>query len=108
MATIHAAIVVGHLKKHYMGRNSKDDSWKQLLKDITKILNNWDPLNVSKVIDNEYESIGHQACSALINEGTIEAIANSIQREINEGYGLDVPEQDVYDVSKTILELRKK
>ena len=107
-ATIHAANRCGSFKKHFMGRHSKDDSWKQLLKEITKILNNWDPLNVSKVNDKEYESIGHQACSALINDGTIEAIANSIQREINEGYGLDIPEQEIYNVSKTIMELRKK
>jgi hypothetical protein len=76
--------------------------WQTDFDKIRKILNDWDPIGVADVVDDEYDSINFLAYSALRNKGTLEGIKKAIKEYMNDSMELDVPDSDLTEIAQKI------
>ncbi len=76
--------------------------WKTNFDRIRKILNDWDPIGVADVVDDEYDSINYLVYSALRSKGTIEDIKKAIKEYMNDSMEIDVPDSDLTEIAQKI------
>jgi hypothetical protein len=76
--------------------------WAKHFARIRQVLNEWDPMGVADSVDDEYDSINFAAYSALINEGTMEAIKSAIKKYLNESMEIDETEEKLEELATEI------
>jgi hypothetical protein len=76
--------------------------WKKDFFKIRKILNEWDPIGVADVVDDEYDDINFNAYSALINDGTVDDVKMAIGKYMNESLQMDVPDEELETIAVKI------
>lgn len=84
-------------------KNKKEEElhkrWKKDYKIIREILNDWDPLGVADMIDNEYDAINFLAYSALINKGEIEEIKKAINGYLTKSMEISESDEKLEEIS---------
>lgn len=107
---------VTHQTIDYLKTNNRlvDNEKEQLIKEwkkdfarIRKILNDWDPIGVADMVDDEYDSINFLAYSALRNQGEVEDIKNAIKKYMADSMEMDVPESDLILIAKKIKNINE-
>ena len=81
--------------------------WKKDFFKIRKILNEWDPIGVADVVDDEYDDINFNAYSALINDGTVDDVKMAIGKYMNESLQMDVPDEELETIAAKITDAVK-
>ena len=76
--------------------------WQTDFDKIRKILNDWGPIGVADVVDDEYDSINFLAFSALRNKGTVKDIKNAIKNYMTDSMEIDVPDSDLTKIAEKI------
>jgi len=76
--------------------------WQTDFDKIRKILNEWDPIGVADVVDDEYDSINFLAYSALRKKGTVEEVKKAIKKYVNDSMELDIPDSDLMEIAQKI------
>lgn len=87
-------------------KNAKDEEihrkWKKNFKIIREILNEWDPLEVADMVDDEYDTINFLAYSAVINNGELIEIKNVINEYLTKSMEINAPENDIEEIARKI------
>ncbi|MEZ5084042.1 MAG: hypothetical protein R2750_11430 [Bacteroidales bacterium] len=87
-------------------KDKKDEEihkkWKKDFKKIRGILNDWDPLGVADMVEDEYDAINFLAYSAVINSGDLREIKKAINGYLTKSMGIDVPDDDIEEIAKKI------
>ena len=87
-------------------KNKKDEElhkkWKKDFKTIRAILNEWDPLGVADMVEDEYDAINFLAYSAVINSGKLEEIKNAINGYLTKSMEINAPDDDIEKIAKKI------
>jgi hypothetical protein len=76
--------------------------WKKDFKKIREILNEWDPLGVADVVDDEYDEINFLAYSVLMKNGEIEEIKKSIKGYLTQSMEIDETDEKLEEISMKI------
>lgn len=76
--------------------------WKQHFDRIRQILNEWDPLGVADIVDDEYDSINFAAYSALLQNGDTESVKIAIRKYLNEAMEIDETDEKLNELSEKI------
>ncbi|GET24281.1 hypothetical protein [Prolixibacter sp. NT017] len=76
--------------------------WKKDFKKIREILNEWDPLGVADVVDDEYDEINFLAYSVLMRNGGIEEIKKSIKGYLAQSMEIDETDEKLEEISMKI------
>ncbi|HRX96434.1 MAG TPA: hypothetical protein P5514_05770 [Bacteroidales bacterium] len=87
-------------------KNTKDEEihrkWKKNFKIIREILNEWDPLGVADMVDDEYDAINFLAYSAVINNGELKEIKNAINGYLTKSMEINASENDIEEIARKI------
>ena len=87
-------------------KNKKDEElhkkWKKDFKIIREILNDWDPLGVADMVDDEYDDINFLAYSALIDKGEIEDMKNAINDYLTKSMEIYETDRKLEEISMRI------
>ncbi|MCK4661890.1 MAG: hypothetical protein KAT68_03410 [Bacteroidales bacterium] len=77
--------------------------WKKDFKIIREILNDWDPLGIEDMVDDEYDAINFLAYSALINKGEIEEIKKTINDYLTKSMEIYETDEKLEEISMRII-----
>jgi hypothetical protein len=77
-------------------------TWKPGFDKIRKILNDWDPLRVTDVVDDEYDTMNFRALSVLINGGQKGDIKRVLKEYLNNDMEIDESDDVLNDVTNAI------
>lgn len=77
--------------------------WQKDFFKIREILNEWDPLGVADIVDDEYDELNFAVYSVLIGDGTIHDVLFTIKRHLTERMHMDASDEELETVAAELI-----